>query len=85
MIIKIIGGSALCGAVVFSGAALLSAQGARAGEDDWRFEITPYGWAKGVKGTSGGADIDFDNDSSSSHYACDMEESGPVIGFIFHL
>ena len=29
--------------------------------------------------------IDFDNDSSSDHYDYDMEESGPVIGFIFHL
>ena len=30
-------------------------------------------------------DIDFDNDSDSSPYDYDMEESGPVIGFIFHL
>ena len=30
-------------------------------------------------------EIDFDNDSSSSHYDYDAEESGIVFGFIFHL
>ena len=58
--IKIFGGSALCGAVVLSGASMLGPQGVLAGEDDWKFEITPYAWAKGVEGTSGGTDLDLD-------------------------
>jgi opacity protein-like surface antigen len=42
---------------LFCGAAVAQAQ---EGPHDWRYEVSLYGWAKSIEGTSGDAEIDLD-------------------------